>query len=112
MESGLFDAVMVSTDSMEIVDIAKRYGTHVPFLRSEAASNDYATTNDVLHEVLSEYEAKGIKFDVMFCIYPTAPFSTPGKLKTALDSLVRSTADSLLPVVSFSFPPQRGMREM
>lgn len=109
LESGLFDEVMVSTDSMEIADIAKRYGADVPFLRSESASNDYATTNDVLHEVLSEYEARGIKFDVMFCIYPTAPFVTPGKLKTALDSLERTTADSLLPVVSFSFPPQRGM---
>jgi N-acylneuraminate cytidylyltransferase len=100
LESGLFDEVMVSTDSMEIADIAKGYGAHVPFLRSELTSNDYATTNVVLHEVLSEYEARGIKFDVMFCIYPTAPFVTPGKLRTA---------DSLLPVVSFSFPPQRGM---
>jgi pseudaminic acid cytidylyltransferase len=109
LESGLFDEVMVSTDSMEIADIAKRYGAHVPFLRSEVTSNDYATTNAVLHEVLNEYEAKGIKFDVMFCIYPTAPFITAGKLKTALDSLERTTADSLLPVVSFSFPPQRGM---
>ena len=109
LESGLFDEVMVSTDSMDIADIAKRYGAHVPFLRSESASNDYATTNDVLHEVLSEYEARGIKFDVMFCIYPTAPFVTPGKLRTALESLERTTADSLLPVVSFSFPPQRGM---
>jgi len=109
LKSGLFDEVMVSTDSLEIAGIAKRYGAHVPFLRSETTSNDYATTNDVLHEVLSEYEARGIKFDVMCCIYPTAPFITPEKLKTALDSLERTTADSLLPVVSFSFPPQRGM---
>lgn len=109
LESGLFDEVMVSTDSMEIADIAKRYGAHVPFLRSEVTSNDYATTNAVLHEVLSEYEARGIKFDVMFCIYPTAPFITPEKLKIALDSLDQANADSLLPVVSFSFPPQRGM---
>ncbi len=109
LESGLIDEVMVSTDSMEIADIAKGYGAHVPFLRSELTSNDYATTNDVLREVLSEYEARGIRFDVMFCIYPTAPFVTPGKLKTALDSLERTAADSLLPVVSFSFPPQRGM---
>jgi N-acylneuraminate cytidylyltransferase len=109
LKSGLFDEVMVSTDSMEIADIAKGYGAHVPFLRSELTSNDYATTNDVLQEVLSEYEVRGIEYEVMFCIYPTAPFVTPGKLKIALDSLKRTNADSLLPVVAFSFPPQRGM---
>ncbi len=42
LESALFDEVMVSTDSMEIADIARRYGAAVPFLRSAATSDDYA----------------------------------------------------------------------
>ena len=59
LESGIFDEVMVSTDSMEIADVAKEYGASVPFLRSERTSGDYATTADVLLEVLSEYEKLG-----------------------------------------------------
>ena len=52
LDSGLFDGVMVSTDSPEIAEIAKAHGASVPFMRSPSASDDYATTADVLHEVL------------------------------------------------------------
>ena len=53
--SGLFDEVMVSTDDSEIATVAKKSGASVPFLRSEQNSGDFATTNDVLEEVLSRY---------------------------------------------------------
>jgi N-acylneuraminate cytidylyltransferase len=56
LNSGVFDEVMVSTDSEEIASIAKKYGAEVPFMRSEATSNDFATTSDVLLEVLERYE--------------------------------------------------------
>ena len=57
--SGVFDTVMVSTDDEEIAEIARKYGAEVPFFRSEKTANDYATTNDVLLEVLEEYEKRG-----------------------------------------------------
>lgn len=59
LESGCFDTVMVSTDSEEIAQIAVQYGAEVPFLRSEKTSDDFATTNDVLTEVLERYAANG-----------------------------------------------------
>ncbi len=109
LSSGLFDHVMVSTDDTEIAEIATKYGAEVPFYRSEATSGDFATTNDVLAEVLAEYEKRGMHFDVACCIYPTAPFVTAEKLKTAVEQLEASDADTLIPVVSFSYPPQRAM---
>ncbi len=109
LESGVFDEVMVSTDSEEIAAIAKQYGASVPFLRSEATSNDFATTKDVLLEVLSEYKKLGKSFDVMTCIYPTAPFVTAEKLRTAVEKLTDSDGDMVMPVVAYSFPPQRAM---
>lgn len=105
--SGLFDEVMVSTDDEEIADVARSYGASVPFMRSEKASDDYATTYDVLCEVLREYEARGRKFDVICCVYPTAPFVTAGKLRGA--SAMLDEADTVLSVMRFSFPPQRGL---
>ena len=107
--SGIFDRVMVSTDDEEIARVAKQYGAEVPFFRSEATSNDYATTNDVLLEVLSEYEKRGENFEMACCIYPTAPFITETKLKAAVEQLKNSDADTLIPVVAFSYPPQRAM---
>lgn len=108
LKAGCFDTVMVSTDNEEIAEIAKSYGAEVPFLRSEATSNDFATTADVLNEVIEQYSSKGEQFDLMCCIYPTAPFVTAEKLNKAINTLVENNADSLMPVVAFSFPPQRG----
>lgn len=105
--SKLFDEVMVSTDSEEIAAVARHYGAKVPFMRSEKASDDFATTADVLQEVISEYEKRGQKFDTMCCIYPTAPFVTADKLQAAYKKLMKSGADLVQPVVAFSFPPQR-----
>lgn len=109
LKSGAFDTVMVSTDDEEITQIACQYGAEVPFYRSEKTSGDFATTNDVLLEVIDEYEKRGQFFDIGCCIYPTAPFVTAGKLTDALDKFQSCDADSLIPVVQFSYPPQRAL---
>ena len=109
VESGIFDEVMVSTDDEEIAEIAKQYGAKVPFFRSEKTSGDFATTNDVLLEVIEEYEKRGEKFDFGACIYPTAPFVTADKIKDAMSKIQSSDCDSLIPVVSFSYPPKRAL---
>ena len=107
LDAHVFDEVMVSTDSEEIADISRKYGAVVPFMRSEAASNDYATTADVLEEVLTEYIARGKEFDYCACIYPTAPFITAQKLAKAMQAIEIQQADAGLAVVRYSFPPQR-----
>lgn len=109
VSSGCFDEVMVSTDSEEIAVLSKRYGAVVPFLRGSETSNDYATTADVLEEVLLEYRKRGAEFETLCCLYPTAPFVTAEKLRAAMRFFSEKGADSLMPVVAFSFPPQRGM---
>lgn len=107
--SGMFDEVMVSTDDEEIAEIAKKAGATVPFFRSKETSNDFANTTDVMLEVLAEYEKLGKHFSYACCIYPTAPFITAEKLKNAMNMLEETEADSILPVVKFSFPPQRSV---
>ena len=109
LASGIFEEVMVSTDDEEIAAIAKAAGASVPFMRSAANADDYATTDDVLMEVLDEYERQGKTFAYMACIYPTAPFVTAKKLQDALRLLIENRASGVMPVVRFSFPPQRGM---
>lgn len=108
INSGLFSEVMVSTDDTEIAAIAKSAGASVPFMRSEKTSNDYATTEDVLTEVLSCYAERGTYFDAICCLYPTAPFVTAAILQDAF-RLLEDGACSVMPVVRYSFPPQRAM---
>lgn len=107
LESGLFDEVMVSTEDEEIAGIAKAAGARVPFMRSGENAGDYASTDDVLLEVLEAYREQGREFDSFCCLYPTAPFVTADKLRRAMQLLDK--ADSVMPVVAFSFPPQRCM---
>ena len=109
LSAGVFDTVMVSTDDEEIAEVARQYGADIPFFRSEKTSNDYAVTSQVLAEVLEEYERRGEHYANVCCIYPTAPFLTANRLKTAMELLGKTGADSVLPVVQFSFPPQRSV---
>ena len=108
LESKIFNEIMVSTDDQEIADIAIQYGAKVPFLRSNETSDDFATTRDVLDEVVQTYKTKLKRsFDYLCCIYPTAPFVSAKKLREAYDMLKDSNTDQVIPVVQFSFPPQR-----
>ncbi len=107
IQSGVFDEVMVSTEDEEIAEIAKKYGAGIPFKRSEENAGDHATTVDVLCEVADNYEKLGRMPDEICCIYPTAPFVTAVKLQQAARVYQESGADAVIPVVRFSFPPQR-----
>lgn len=104
LKSGLFDEVMVSTDDEEIAAIAKQYGAKVPFLRSAETANDYATTADVLLEVLAKYRELGQEFENLCCLYATAPLISSNDLAEALQLMNNSKFDCVYPVVQFSYP--------
>lgn len=110
VNSKVFDEVMVSTDDVEIAEIAKQFGAKVPFMRSEKTSNDFATTADVLDEVISEYKKRGKTFDELCCIYPCVPFLTADVINNAYEKFKTSDADRLIPVVKYSFPIQRAFK--
>ena len=110
LTSGLFDEVMVSTDDPAIASVAREYGAAVPFLRSVKASDDFATTSDALLDVLHAYKEIGRNFEYACCIYPTAPFVTGKKLVAALNKLVAENADTVFPVMPFSYPVFRSLK--
>lgn len=108
--SGCFDEVMVSTDDHEIAEVALRYGAQVPFLRSVDTSSDFATTAEVLIEVLNSYLQQDRMFDYACCLYPTAPFVTADNLRSAFNLLLQTGAETVLPVVCFGYPIQRALK--
>ena len=109
-ESRLFDDIVVSTDDDKIMDISRSLGANVPFKRSEKNSDDYATIDQVLNEVLNEYEKRNnVSIDMFCCIYPTAPFLTGEKLTAAYNCMKAEDADAVVSVVKYSYPPQRGL---
>lgn len=103
LKSGLFDEVMVSTDDEEIAEVARQYGAKVPFMRSAETANDYATTADVLKEVLNKYKGQGKEFENMCCFYATAPLVRSEDVVRAYQLLNDSSFTVIYPVVPFSY---------
>jgi pseudaminic acid cytidylyltransferase len=110
LNSGLFDEVFVSTDDNEIAAIAQKYGAKVPVLRSEKNSDDFATTSDLLLEVLEYYQTQNITVDSFCCIYATSPLIQIVDLKAANDLFDTDNFDTVMSAVAFSFPPQRSFQ--
>ena len=94
---------MVSTDDSEIAAIAKKYGVNVPFLRSKANSGDFATTADVILEVLTNYKALGKEFEYVCCIYPTAALISKGRIEESFNLLKNKDLDVSFPVLRFDY---------
>lgn len=109
INSNLFDEIMVSTDSKEIAEIAIKYGAKVPFYRSAQNSDDFATTIDVIIEVLNQYKDLRINFDFGCCIYPTAAFVDSNNLIDAYNQFNTSNSESLISVTKYSTPIQRAL---
>jgi pseudaminic acid cytidylyltransferase len=110
LNSKLFDEVMVSTDDEEIASIAIQYGANVPFLRSDENSNDYASTIDVILEVLQNYQNMDKLFTHACCIYPTAPLIQIKNLKKAYHTLLNQNFETVFPITLFSFPILRALQ--
>jgi N-acylneuraminate cytidylyltransferase len=101
------DTVIVSTDSEKIKSIALNYGASVPFMRSEKNSDDFATTFDVIEEVLNNCNEE---FDFVCCVYPTSVFVTCDMLVKAIQKLLANpAASSIASVLEYSHPIQRSL---
>ena len=103
-QSGLFEEIIVSTDDEEIAAVARQYGASVPFMRSAETAGDFATTVDVLKEVIAKYKELGREFDNFCCFYATAPMVQSKDVADAFYLLLRSDFTCVYPVVQFSYP--------
>jgi CMP-N,N'-diacetyllegionaminic acid synthase len=95
-ESGVFDAVIVSTDSEEIAAVARHYGAEVPWLRPPEMAT--ATSPDIewVHWTLRSLAAEGREWDLFALLRPTSPFRRGDTIRRALHQLLeQEDADSI-----------------
>lgn len=110
-ESGLFDKIIVSTDSEQVAQIAQQYGADVPFLRPAELSNDVIGTRPVTNHAIQYCIDHFFEPEFACCIYATAPFLQPKYLKIGLDGLHADQSKAFaFSVTSFPFPIQRALR--
>jgi N-acylneuraminate cytidylyltransferase len=110
IESGCFDKIIVSTDDIEIANIAKNYGAEVPFIRPKELSDDYTSTNEVISHAIKFQIKNSKRPSIVCCIYPTAPFVQTKDLKHGLEILKTNGVDYVFSVTTFAYPIQRSFR--
>ncbi len=108
--SGLFDAVVVSTDDEEIAGISRAAGAEVPFLRPAEFSGDGVAVAAVMKHALRWLARHGRTYETCCLLYATAPFLTATALREGLDRLEASGSSFALSVTSFDAPIQRALR--
>lgn len=105
LDSKMFDKVMVSTDSEEYAEIARKYGAEVPFLRSAATSGDRSSSWDAVREVIAQYEIQlGETFDLVGLLQVTSPLRTGEQIRQAFHTLEEMDANSVYSIREIEFP--------
>lgn len=107
LDSGMFDRVMVSTDSEEYAEIAKQWGAEVPFLRSAQTSADTSSSWSVVKEVLEQYARRGETFDTLALLQATSPLRRDVHIREAYEMMEKKSADSVVSVNQMSTPIEK-----
>ena len=81
--SGVFDAVVVSTDSEDYAAVARHYGAEVPFLRDAAIAGSTSPDIEWVLHALDALKAEGRHFAVFSILRPTSPFRKPQTIQRA-----------------------------
>ena len=108
--SSCFDRVIVSTDDLEIAEIARQWGAEVPFMRPAELATDHAATRPVINHAIVEVTRLFGAPDAICCLYPTAPFVTVEDLRNGLRILEEEKADFVFSAATFAYPIQRAFR--
>ena len=82
-ESGVFESVIVSTDSEDIAAIARQYGAETPFLRPAEFSGDTSPDIEWLEYTLAMLASRGRTWDSFSLLRPTSPFRTAATIRRA-----------------------------
>jgi CMP-N-acetylneuraminic acid synthetase len=101
IESGLFERIVVSTDSPEIADVARSYGGEIPFMRPvELAADDTPGIDPVLHAVQWLELHEHYMPEWVMLLQPTSPLRSTVDLSEAFTLSERNRADAVVSVTS------------
>jgi N-acylneuraminate cytidylyltransferase len=96
IQSAVFDAVALSTDSAEYAAIARHYGAEAPHLRPADVAGDLSPDIEWVTALLTELRAHGRNYDCFSILRPTSPFRQPETIRRAWDQFLAQTGiDSL-----------------
>ena len=107
--SGLFDRIIVSTDSEAVAYVARAQGAEVPFMRSAELADDFSPTIPVIKHAVQWLTDAGCDVEYCCCIYAN-PFVEASDLAAAFEIMQRRDATSVVPVAAYSTSIYKALR--
>jgi len=108
LQSGVFAAVVVSTDSQRYAEVSRYYGAEVPFLRPVEYSGDTSPDIEWVEYTLKRLAAEGRRYDCFSILRPTSPFRLAETIQRAWSEFCAETGvDSLRAVEKCSQHPAK-----
>jgi CMP-N,N'-diacetyllegionaminic acid synthase len=100
--SRYIDRVVVSTDSADYADIARRHGADVPFLRPAEFASDTAPSISFMLHAIDQLTLAGDQYELLVLLEPTSPLTESPDIDSALESLLasREHADAIVGITS------------
>ena len=108
-KSELFEEIVVSTDSAEIAEVARKAGATVPTDRPAELSDHYSTIGQVMEHTLDWFGRERQVPDYACMLLATAPFVRPADLTAAFDKIVEGKCTTVVPITSFPYPIYRAL---
>lgn len=105
LRSGIFEKVIVSTDSRQIADIAIENGAEVPFIRPDEIAGDYVSSDMVIQHALEYYGQKNIFFAEVCKLQPTSPLRNYNHIREAYELFLNKKADFVVSVCECEHSP-------
>ncbi len=88
--------LIISSDSPEIQEEARRHGAEVPFTRPAELATDTARTPDVIAHAMEWLEERGERYDAIMLLEPSSPFARPSDYEAAVAMMERTNADAVV----------------
>lgn len=105
LKSGVFEDVVVSTDSEKYKKISEEYGAWVPFLRSSNLSRDNTSTNDVIEDILLKLKSIDKQYDSLMILQPTSPLRDEEDIKNSIKLFYDKKAKSVVSMCECDHSP-------
>ncbi|MGL5413923.1 acylneuraminate cytidylyltransferase family protein [Cetobacterium sp.] len=104
-KSKYIDKAIVSTNDLEIAEVAKKLGADVPFLRPEDISGDKSKSIDAFIHAIKELEKLEEKYDYVLLLQNTSPLRQSWHIDEAIEKLIESGERSLVSVAEVTEHP-------
>lgn len=107
----IFDKILVSTDSLRIKKYAETLKVDVPFLRPKKISDDFSPTIDVINHAIKWLKEKGLNYDYICCVYPTAVLMKNKFILDTFKLIKKKNKKFIFPASKFEYPVLRSFKK-